>query len=165
MSFNCCSSFIELCFFKQATLASIHGRHTHRQFRNLVLQGSALRESPIFLSAYRSLDELDILSKIHRVSGAEAEAINATLLALEHEVDEMRDILAKLHLNDFKYDNFEIIRDAKRLLHEFSWHKGELLPGLDRKTHREKKQTSPIVNLPIWRVDWGAPNCISSPRT
>ena len=50
----------------------------------------------------------------------------------------MRDNLAKLHLNDFKDDNFGIIRDAKRLLQEFSWHKGVLLPGLDRKTHREK---------------------------
>ena len=28
-----------------------------------------------------------------------------------------------------------------------------------------KKQTSPIVNLPIWRDDSEAPNCISSPRT
>ena len=81
-----------------------------------------------------------MLSKIHRVSGAEAEAINATLLALEHEVDEVRDIFAKLHLNDFKDDNFGIIRDAKRSLQEFSWHKGDFFLDLIGKLIEKKNK-------------------------
>ena len=44
---------------------------------------------------------------------------------MEYRVDEVRDILlAKLNFNYFKDDNFEIIRDAKRLIQEFSWHNG-----------------------------------------
>ena len=76
----------------------------------------------------------------------------------------MRDILAKLYLNEFKDDNFGIIRDAKRLLEEFSWHKGVFFLDLIGKLI-EKKQTCAIVNFPIWLGDWGTPNCISSPRT
>ena len=47
----------------------------------------------------------------------------------------MRDILAKLHLNDFKDDNFGIIR---AITSGIQLAQGGLLPGLDRKTHREK---------------------------
>lgn len=78
-----------------------------------------------YCGALGILDERGILSKIDRVGGASAGAINATLLALEYTVDEVRDILAGLDFNDFKDDNFGIIRDAKRLLQEFGWHKGD----------------------------------------
>ena len=57
---------------------------------------------------------------------------------LEHDVDEVRDILAKLHLNDFMDDNFGIIRDAKRLLQEFSWHKGDFFLDLIGKLIENK---------------------------
>ena len=78
--------------------------------------------------------------------------------------DEVCDILAKFNFNDIKDDIFGIIRDAKRLLQEFSYHKGDFFKDLIG-TLIEKKQTSPIVNLPICRNDCGNPNCISSPRT
>ena len=51
----------------------------------------------------------------------------------------MRDILAKLYLNDFKDDNFGIIRDAKRLLEEFSWHKGVFFLDLIGKLIEKNK--------------------------
>ena len=85
---------------------------------------------------------------------ASAEAINATLLALEHEVDEVRDISAKLHLNDFKDDNFGIIRDAKRLLQEFSWHKGYFFLDLigkliEKKTNQRDSKFSDLARR-LW---------------
>ena len=82
------------------------------------------------------------LSKIHRFSGASAEAINATLLALEYKVDEVCDILAKLNFNDFKDGIFGIIRDAKRLLLEFSRQKGDFFHDLIGKLI-EKKTNQP----------------------
>jgi NTE family protein len=54
----------------------------------------------------------------------------------------VRDILAKLHLNDFKDDNFGIIRDAKRLLQEFSRQKGDFFHDLIGKLI-EKKTNQP----------------------
>tara|TARA_A100001037_G_scaffold300145_1_gene327105 strand:- start:1223 stop:1492 length:270 start_codon:yes stop_codon:yes gene_type:complete len=57
---------------------------------------------------------------------------------VEYRVDEVRDILAKLNFNDFKDDNFEIIRDAKRLIQEFSWHNGEFFQDLIGKLIENK---------------------------
>ena len=54
----------------------------------------------------------------------------------------MRDILAKLHFNDFEDDNFGIIRDAKRLLLEFSRQKGDFFHDLIGKLI-EKKTNQP----------------------
>ena len=103
---------------------------------------SRSKENHLFFEALKSLDEIDFLSKIHRVSGASAEAINATLLALEYKVDEVCDILAKLNFNDFKDGIFGIIRDAKRLLLEFSRQKGDFFHDLIGKLI-EKKTNQP----------------------
>lgn|GEM_PF-2969970 len=89
-------------------------------FRNLVFEGGGVMEIAYF-GALGILDERDILSKIHRIGGASAGAINASLLALEYTVGEVRDILAGLDFNDFEDDNFGIIRVSKRLFQEFGW--------------------------------------------
>ena len=62
----------------------------------------------------------------------------------------MRDIFAKLHLNDFKDDNFGIIRDAKRSLQEFSWHKGDFFLDLigkliEKKTNQRDSKFSDLA--------------------
>lgn len=71
------------------------------------------------------LEERGILRNIRRVGGTSAGAINATLLALDYTIDEVRTVLADLDFNDFKDDNFGIIRDTKRLIQDLGWHKGD----------------------------------------
>lgn len=93
-------------------------------FRNLIFEGGGVK-GIAYCGALDVLDERGILSNIRRVGGTSAGAINATLLALGYTVDEVRDVLAGLDFNEFKDDNFGIIRDAKRLLQEFGWHKGD----------------------------------------
>ena len=89
-------------------------------FRNLVFEGGGVK-GIAYCGALGILDKRDILSKIHRVGGDSAGAINASLLALEYTVGEVRDILAGLDFNDFEDDNFVIIRGSKRLFQEFGW--------------------------------------------
>ena len=110
-------------------------------FRNLVFEGGGVK-GIAYCGALGVLDERGILSRIRRVGGASAGAINATLLALGCTVDEVREVLSRLDFNKFKDDDFGIIRDAKRLLRNFSWHKGYFFPRLDRETYRGKNEPS-----------------------
>lgn len=105
-------------------------------FRNLVFEGGGVK-GIAYCGALGVLDERGILSRIRRVGGASG-AINATLLALGSTVDEVREVLSQLDFNEFKDDDFGIIRDAKRLLRNFGWHKGDFFRDWIGKLIAEK---------------------------
>jgi NTE family protein len=71
------------------------------------------------------LEQRCILRRIKRVGGASAGAINASLLALGYSLGEIRDILANLDFRNFMDDYWGVPRDAKRLVRDFGWYKGD----------------------------------------
>lgn len=71
------------------------------------------------------LEQRGILRRIKRVGGAAAGAINASLLALGYSLEEIRDILANLDFRNFMDDDWGVLRDAKRLVRDFGWYKGD----------------------------------------
>ncbi len=76
--------------------------------------------------ALEVLAQKGILDQVERVAGTSAGAINAVLMGLGYAPDEMLEILAALDFRQFKDDSFGVLRDSERLLHEFSWYKGDV---------------------------------------
>jgi NTE family protein len=93
-------------------------------FRNLIFEGGGVK-GIAYSGALAVLEERGILRRIQRVGGASAGAINAALLALGYSLTEIRDILAKLDFRNFMDDDWGVLRDAKRLVRDFGWYKGD----------------------------------------
>tara|TARA_B100000029_G_scaffold475725_1_gene519247 strand:- start:262 stop:501 length:240 start_codon:yes stop_codon:yes gene_type:complete len=79
-------------------------------------------------------------------------------------VDEVREVLSQLDFNEFKDDDFGIIRDAKRLLRNFGWHKGDF-SATGSENSSLKKQTKPAAHLPTWPSGVAVQNSTSSQPT
>lgn len=94
------------------------------QFRNLVFEGGGVK-GLAYVGAMRVLEAKGILGDIVRVGGTSAGAINAVLIAVGYSNDEQRKILGDLDFNRFMDDSFGVVRDTKRLLEQYGWHKGE----------------------------------------
>ena len=94
------------------------------QFRNLVFEGGGVK-GIAYVGAMEVLETKGILSEIKRVGGTSAGAINALLLALGFSNKRQQEILAELDFNKFMDDSFGAVRDTKRLVEKFGWHKGE----------------------------------------
>ena len=93
-------------------------------FRNLVFEGGGVK-GIAYVGALQVLEEKGILPGITRVGGTSAGAINAVLLGLNFTPQETLHILNKLDFKKFMDDDLGAIRDTKRLLNEFGWHKGD----------------------------------------
>lgn len=93
-------------------------------FRNLVFEGGGVK-GIAYLGAMSALKKRGILSRIRRVGGTSAGAINATLFALGFPMTEQRRILKNLDFKSLMDDDFGVVRDVKRLLSEFGWYKGD----------------------------------------
>ena len=93
-------------------------------FRNLVFEGGGVK-GIAYVGALQVLKEKGILPAITRVGGTSAGAINAVLLGLNFTPSETLRILNKLDFKKFMDDDVGALRDTKRLLNEFGWHKGD----------------------------------------
>ena len=93
-------------------------------FRNLVFEGGGVK-GIAYVGALQVLEEKGILPTIIRVGGTSAGAINAVLLGLNFTPQETLRILNKLDFKKFMDDDIGALRDTKRLLNEFGWHKGD----------------------------------------
>ena len=58
----------------------------------------------------------------YTLCGSSAGAINAGLLACNHNSAEILDILGKKNFNDFKDEDFGAIRDSRRVLKEYGFY-------------------------------------------
>jgi len=93
-------------------------------FCNLVLEGGGVK-GIAYVGALQVLEEKGILPNIQRVGGTSAGAINAVLVGLNFTPQETLRILNKLDFKKFMDDDLGVLRDTKRLLNEFGWHKGD----------------------------------------
>lgn len=93
------------------------------QFRNLVFEGGGVK-GIAYVGAMEVLETKGILPEIRRVGGTSAGAINALLFALGFSNKRQQEILAGLDFNKFMDDSLGAVRDTKRLVEEFGWHKG-----------------------------------------
>ncbi len=96
---------------------------SHYNFRNLVFEGGGVK-GIAYGGALHELEQRGILAGIKRVAGTSAGAITAVLLAVGYSHQEISDITAETNFNNFADDNLEIVRDAKRFISDFGWHKG-----------------------------------------
>ena len=93
-------------------------------FCNLIFEGGGVK-GIAYVGALQVLEERGILAAITRVGGTSAGAINAVLLGLNFTPQETLRILNKLDFKKFMDDDRGALRDTKRLLNEFGWHKGD----------------------------------------
>lgn len=93
-------------------------------FKNLVFEGGGVK-GVAYGGALCELDRMGVLEGIERVAGTSAGAITAVLLAVGYDHQEVSDIVASTDFNDFKDDSTGIVRDAKRFVSDFGWHKGD----------------------------------------
>ncbi len=94
------------------------------QFKNLVFEGGGVR-GIAYIGAMQVLDNRGILPEIRRVGGTSAGAINALIFALGYTISEQKDILQDTNFNKFMDDSWGVIRDIRRLVHDFGWNKGD----------------------------------------
>lgn len=94
------------------------------QFRNLVFEGGGVK-GIAYVGALAILEKKEILKDIQRIGGTSAGAINAVLLACGYSRSEQRKILSEMDFNRFMDDSFGFLRDAKRLIDEYGWYKGD----------------------------------------
>lgn len=98
--------------------------HSKYPFRNLIFEGGGVK-GIAYSGALAVLEQRGILRRIKRVGGASAGAINASLLAIGYSLGEIRDILANLDFRNFMDDDWGVLRNAKRLIRDFGWYKGD----------------------------------------
>jgi len=94
------------------------------QFRNLVFEGGGVK-GIAYIGAMQVLENRGILPQIKRVGGTSAGAINALLFALGYSIAEQKEILRSTDFNDFMDDSWGALKDIKRLIKDFGWHKGD----------------------------------------
>ena len=100
------------------------GRQAVPQFRNLIFEGGGVK-GIAYVGAMEALEQKGILPEIRRVGGTSAGAINAVLLASGYDTADQRRILSEMDFNRFMDDCFGLVRDTKRLVEDFGWHKGD----------------------------------------
>lgn len=106
-------------------------------FRNLVFEGGGVK-GIAYLGALSELEERGILPRIERVGGTSAGAINATLLALGYTLAEIRDIVWNLDFRSFLDDSWGVLRDARRLVSEYGWYRGDFFHAWISKLVEER---------------------------
>jgi NTE family protein len=96
------------------------------KYTNLVFEGGG-----VWGIAYEgALSELEATGAVdfqhlRRVGGASAGAITACLLAVGYTPAELGEVLRETKFKQFQDDSLGVARDAKRLLAEYGWHRGD----------------------------------------
>nr|WP_320192303.1 patatin-like phospholipase family protein [uncultured Desulfobacter sp.] len=93
-------------------------------FKNLVFEGGGVK-GIAYVGAMKVLEKEGILKNIKRVGGTSAGSINAVLFASGYSNQETLNVLNSLDFNDFKDDNWGVLRDMKRLREEYGWYRGD----------------------------------------
>ena len=94
------------------------------KFVNLCLEGGGVK-GIAYGGALEELHNRGVLSNIKRVAGTSAGAITAVLLAVGYSYKEVSDIVAGTNFNNFADDSYGFVRDAKRFIKDYGWHKGD----------------------------------------
>lgn len=94
------------------------------QFRNLVFEGGGVKGAA-FAGVLEVLEEENILQEIERVAGTSAGAITAAVVAVGATSEDVADIVANTNFKAFMDDSLGVVRDAKRLLQNYGWYKGD----------------------------------------
>ncbi|MDR1228177.1 MAG: patatin-like phospholipase family protein [Azoarcus sp.] len=110
-------------------------------FKNLVFEGGGVK-GIAYLGVQEILEEKDILSRIARIGGTSAGAINAVLLGLNFSPAEAKEILWKLDFNNFLDSDWGVIRDFKRFRDEYGWYKGNYFRNWIGKLIKQKTGNS-----------------------
>ncbi len=92
-------------------------------FRNLVFEGGGVK-GIAYVGALQVLEKEGIVSQITRVGGTSAGAINALMLAAGCDLAKTRQVMSALDFNDFKDDEWGVLRDLDRLRKRYGWYKG-----------------------------------------
>lgn len=93
-------------------------------YKNFVFEGGGVK-GIAYCGALIKLQKLGVLNDVRRTAGASAGAITATLLALRKSPVEIYDVMRSLDFNDFADDSFGIVRDLRRFLQDYGYHKGD----------------------------------------
>lgn len=93
-------------------------------FKNLIFEGGGVK-AIAYIGALEVLEQKGILKDIKRVGGTSAGAITALLLALDFNIEEIRNILWQVDFKRFMDATWGVIRNTDRLLNEFGWYKGD----------------------------------------
>lgn len=95
-----------------------------QQFENLVFEGGGIK-GLAYVGALEVMERQGILDEIERIGGTSAGAITALLLALGYEPAETEQIMGNLHFESFLDSSWGVIRNAKRVISQFGWYKGD----------------------------------------
>jgi NTE family protein len=120
-------------------------------FKNLVFEGGGIK-GIAYLGALQALEERHILANIKRVGGASAGAINALLLALGMNIDEISKTIWQMDFTKFLDDDWGVIRDSIRLINHYGWYKGDAFKKwisdiIERKTGDPRTTFADIENM------------------
>lgn len=93
--------------------------------RNLVFEGGGVK-GIAYCGALRALKEQGILDNCTRFAGTSAGAISAWLCAyFKNNIGQIEKIQRKTDFKAFADDDLGIIRDSRRLISRYGWHKGD----------------------------------------
>lgn len=93
-------------------------------FKNMVFEGGGVK-GIAYVGAMKVLESEGILKNIIRVGGTSAGSINAVLFSAGFTNQQTYNELNKLDFNNFKDDDWGVLRDMKRLREEYGWFKGD----------------------------------------
>ncbi|MBN1907797.1 MAG: patatin-like phospholipase family protein [Deltaproteobacteria bacterium] len=110
-------------------------------FKNLVFEGGGVK-GIAYVGALDVLKTKEILKDIERVGGTSAGAINAILVGLNFSQKETKEVLWSLDFKKLMDDSWGVVKDAKRLIEEYGWYKGDFFRGWIGKQIKKKTGNS-----------------------
>ncbi len=110
-------------------------------FRNLVFEGGGVK-GIAYVGALDVLESKGILEDIERVGGTSAGAINAILVGLNFSQKETKEVLWSLDFKKLMDDSWGVVKDAKRLIEEYGWYKGDFFRNWIGKQIKRKTDNS-----------------------
>ena len=103
---------------------SINAYAQQPNYSNLVLEGGGIR-GIAYGGALSELDSMGVLSRIKRVAGTSAGAIQAALLSVGYTPDEITDITFTTPVQQFNDGRFIFFGGTNRLFKQYGWYRGD----------------------------------------
>jgi len=110
-------------FDQSNDLIKIKEEKIMQKYENIVIEGGGTK-GICYCGALQELEKNGILKNIKRYAGSSAGAIIATLLALNYNAQEIKDIIYKTNFDKFIDDKFGFIRDALCIMKEYGYCSG-----------------------------------------
>ena len=101
-------------------------------YNGLIFEGGGVK-GMTYVGAMEAFIQKYNISDINYVGGTSAGAIMATLLASEHTLAEINDILFSIQWSKLKDGDFDIFRNTYRLINKFGYHRGNYMEKLMNK--------------------------------